>query len=84
MQLDSGGFMKNLRRVLAKNVMLASAVVFLFSSSVALAQDQPNKASDTVYEVGNGVTTSRGVYTPDPEYAEGARKKIINGTVTLR
>ena len=83
MQLDSGGFMKNLRRALTKNVMLATAMVVLFSVSIVLAQDQPNKASDTVYDVGNGVTAPRGVYMPDPEYAESARKKKINGTVTL-
>jgi hypothetical protein len=34
-----------------------------------------------VYEVGNGVTLPKRVYTPDPEYS--ARRKKINGTVVV-
>jgi protein TonB len=75
--------MRNLTRVFVSNVMLPSVIAFLFSGSVGLAQDQPDKNSDTVYELGDGVTPPKGVYMPNPQYAERARKKKVNGDVTL-
>ena len=66
--------MRNLTRALASNMMLASVVALLFSG-VALAQDQADKDADTVYEVGNGVKVPKGIYMPNPKYADGARKK---------
>jgi protein TonB len=63
--------------------MLASAIVLLFSGSTLFAQDSSDNASEPVYEVGNGVTAPKPLYMPDPEYSEKARKKKINGTVTL-
>jgi periplasmic protein TonB len=75
--------MRNLTRTFAANVMLASLVAFLFSGGVALGQDQPPKSSDPVYEVGNGVTAPRPVYSPNPEYLDKARREKIHGNVTL-
>lgn len=78
--------MRDLARAFARNVMLASVVALLFSGGGALAQDQPEKYKDQpdqVYEVGNGVKAPKGVYMPNPEYAESARKKKINGNVAL-
>ena len=74
--------MRNLKRAFSSNVMLASLVALLFSG-VALAQDQAGKDSDTVYVVGDGVKAPKGVYMPNPEYTDSARKKKINGNVTL-
>jgi protein TonB len=75
--------MTNLTRAFASNVMLASFVAVLFSGCIALAQDRPAKSSDTVYEVGNGVTAPRPVYSPNPEYVDKARREKITGNVTL-
>jgi protein TonB len=75
--------MTNFTRAFARNLILPSVVAFLLSGGVVLAQDQPDKTSDTVYEVGNGVTAPKAVYAPHPEYTESARKKKINGNVTL-
>jgi periplasmic protein TonB len=76
--------MRNLTKAFARNVILMSVVAFLLGGGVALAQDQPDKDQpDPVYELGNGVTAPKGVYTPNPEYAESARKKKIKGDVEL-
>ena len=64
-------------------VVLAGAVVLLFGGTALFAQDASEKTSEPVYEVGNGVTVPKRVYTPDPEYSEKARKKKINGTVVV-
>ncbi|MGA8763079.1 MAG: energy transducer TonB [Candidatus Sulfotelmatobacter sp.] len=74
--------MRNINRACARNVVLASAVALLLGTSL-LAQDPPDRTSETVYEVGNGVTAPKPVYTPDPQYTDKARRKKINGTVTL-
>jgi len=39
--------------------------------------------ADAIYEIGHGVTPPKGVYMPDAEYSEKARKKKISGTVLL-
>jgi protein TonB len=75
--------MKNLKKAFAKNVLLTSAATLLLSGGAVLAQDQPAKGSDTVYEVGNGVMAPKPVYSPNPEYVDRARKEKINGNVTL-
>jgi TonB family protein len=75
--------MRNLTRTFAESIMLASLVAFLFSGGVALGQDQPGKSSDAVYEVGNGVTAPKPVYSPNPEYVDKARREKIHGNVTL-
>jgi hypothetical protein len=63
-------FMRNLTKAFARNVILMSVVALLLSGGIGQAQDQP----DTVYQLGNGVTAPKGVYMPNPEYAESARK----------
>ena len=64
-------------------VVLAGAIVLFVGGTALLAQDASEKTSEPVYEVGNGVTAPKPVYTPDPEYSEKARKKKINGTVVV-
>jgi len=75
--------MRNLKRRFAKNVVLTSAAALLLSGCFAVAQDQPDKTSETVYEVGDGVEAPKPVYRPIPEYTDSARKRKINGSVTL-
>ena len=75
--------MKNLKRAFAKSALLTSAAALLLSGCFAIAQDQPDKSSEVVYELGNGVKAPKPVYMPDPEYTDRARKKKINGSVTL-
>ena len=70
-------------RVTPTVVVLAGAAVLLFGGTALFAQDASEKTSEPVYEVGNGVTAPKPVYTPDPEYSERARKKKINGTVVV-
>jgi protein TonB len=64
-------------------VMLAGAAVLLFGGTALFAQDASEKTSEPVYDVGNGVTAPKPVYTPEPEYSERARKKKINGSVVV-
>ena len=76
--------MRDTRLLVTKTVVgLAGAVVFLFGGTAPFAQDASEKTSEPVYEVGNGVTVPKRVYTPDPEYSEKARRKKINGTVVV-
>ncbi len=77
--------MKSVKRAFAKSALLTSAasLLLLLSGCFAIAQDQPDKTSETVYELGNGVKAPKPVYMPDPEYTDSARKKKINGSVTL-
>ena len=67
----------------ANKFLLACALGFLSSGCVLYAQDQPDKTSDAVYELGDGVTAPKPVYAPNPEYSEKARKQKINGVVVL-
>ena len=77
--------MRNLKKPFAKNIMLASAVAFLFNGVVVLAQELPDKRSEVVYEVGLGsdVIPPKPVYQPNPEYVDKARREKINGVVVL-
>jgi len=70
-------------RVTPTVVVLAGAAVLLLGGTALFAQDASEKTSEPVYELGNGVTAPKPVYTPDPEYSERARKKKINGTVVV-
>ena len=42
-----------------------------------------NGVTQTVYRVGKGVTAPRITYNPEPEFSDEARKKKIDGVVTL-
>ena len=75
--------MGDTRLLVAKTVALAIVTLFLFNGSALFAQDSAEKASEPVYEVGNGVTPPKGVYTPNPEYSDKARKKKVKGTVVV-
>ena len=68
---------------IANKLLLACALAILSSGCVLYAQDQPDKASDAVYELGDGVTAPKPIYTPNPEYVDKARKAKINGVVVL-
>jgi len=74
--------MNNGRSRMAQSLLRLSAIALLLSTSLS-AQDVPQNTSDTVYEVGNGVTAPKGIYTPNPEYTDRARKKKVRGTVVL-
>jgi len=74
--------MNNGRSRMAQSLLLLSAVALLLGTSLS-AQDVPQNTSDTVYEAGNGVTAPKGVYTPNPEYTDRARKKKVRGTVVV-
>ena len=65
-------------------VMVAAAIA-LFCGSALFAQDVPDKTVEPVYELGSGsgVTAPKSVYAPNPSYTDKARKKKINGVVTL-
>jgi len=76
--------MKNTRLLVTPTVVvLAGAAVLWFGGTALFAQDASEKTSEPVYELGNGVTAPKPVYTADPEYSEKARKKKINGTVVV-
>ena len=76
--------MRNLTRVFASNVMLPSVIAFLFSVSVVLAQDQPDKSSDTVYELGNGVTPPRVSTSPILNILKALARRRSTVTSRLR
>jgi TonB family protein len=75
--------MRSLNRAFVARVGLSIVAAFLFSSGVVLAQDQPDKTSDAVYEAGNGVTAPKLVHASNAEFSEPARGKKIHGVVML-
>jgi periplasmic protein TonB len=70
-------------RAFAKRLLLASTLAFISSGCVLHAQDQQDKTSDAVYEIGDDVTAPKPVYTPNPEYVDKARREKINGVVVV-
>jgi TonB family protein len=77
------GSMRNLTRPFGRSAIFASVVAFLFSGSFVLAQDQPGKTSETVYEARNGVTAPKLTRAPKTEFSEPARGKKVHGVVEL-
>ncbi len=76
--------MTNVRLRRVQSIALVSTIAILLSGRVSLAQDQPEQASDVVYErLGKDITPPRAVYQPGPEYAERARKEKIQGIVMV-
>ncbi len=68
----------------AQSVALVSTIAILLSGGVLLAQDQPDKTSDVVYDrLGKDITPPKATYQPEPEYPDKARKKKIQGTVMV-
>lgn len=71
-----------------KRAACAAAVILMLSCGVIAAQEKSDNGAqsaenDTVYEPGDDLTPPKGVYTPNPEYSEKARKKEISGTVVV-
>jgi hypothetical protein len=71
--------MRSLRAFVAR-VGLSIVAAFLFSSGVVLAQDQPDKTSDAVYEAGNGVTAPKLVHASNTEFPSQhvGRKSMVS------
>jgi periplasmic protein TonB len=70
-------------RIVAMHFLAGALFLSSFSVRSVFAQDQPGKSSHVVYKVGDGVTSPRGIYTPDPEYPDKPRKKKIQGNVVV-
>ena len=69
---------------LVQSVALVSTLLFLFAGVALLAQDSSQNPPEIVYEkFAKGVTPPKPVYQPNPEYAESARRKKIQGEVQL-
>jgi TonB family protein len=65
-------------------VLLAIAINVPLAGAALCGQDPPQKPSGTVYEgIGKGMTHPNLVYHPNPEYADKARLKKIQGTVGI-
>src|SRR6266478_5977401 len=71
-----------------RSLLLVHVFVLLWFNALPLngsarfSQEQPNSDSGTVYELAE-VTPPKPVYQPNPTYTESARRKKINGTVTV-
>jgi len=77
--------------------MRKERVRFLFASSVIIAtfilacsmaaQNSSGNNDETIYDLDNarehGIRAPKGIYTPEPEYTDKARRKNINGVVLL-
>jgi periplasmic protein TonB len=58
--------------------------VLLLSGTALVAQQSSQSSPEIVYEkFAKGVTPPKAVFQPNPEYAESARKKKIQGEVEL-
>ena len=73
---------------LSKQALYAAMVTFVLSCSLLAAQESSDKnaqsaENDIVYEPGDGLTPPRGIYMPNAEYSEKARRKKISGTVVV-
>src|SRR5271169_1066056 len=77
--------MTNTRLPLTQFGMVLIAVAFLLGGTALFTQDAPQNTSEVVYEnQGPGMTHPKPVYPQaEPEYAERARRKKIQGTVLL-
>ena len=76
--------MTNPRSRLIQSVVFGTIFAFLSAGSSIVAQDSPQNSPEIVYEkYAKGVTPPKPVYQPNPDYAESARKKKIQGEVLL-
>src|SRR5579885_625034 len=66
-------------------LLFASTTILVCSPSLR-AQDS-SKADEPIYEIHNarenGISAPKGIYTPDAEYSDYARRKKISGVVLL-
>lgn len=64
-----------------------AAFCCLISTAQLFAQDSPPKNGEVIYEIHKagdyGIVAPKGIFTPDPEYTDDARRKKINGYVVL-
>lgn len=71
------------RLLFVSSVVIAT---FFLGCSMA-AQNSSANNDETVYEMHNarknGIQAPKGIYTPQPEYSDKARRKKINGIVLL-
>jgi len=77
------------------NLSGLSTLLLLFCGTFLVAQEEPAKApppeenivvngvSEPVYGVHDGVTPPRAIYSPPPEFSDEARKRKVQGVVTL-
>src|SRR6266852_2414151 len=78
-------------RMLARLAIVASIVLPMngVSSQTANPEPQPEKkvtpekVDEKIYRKEDGITMAKPVFTPEPDYSEHARRKKIQGTVTL-
>jgi len=69
---------------LAACAAFASAVALLSLPSLAAQQDAPQNPAEVVYtHTEKGMTVPKAVYQPAPEYADGPRRKKIQGAVLV-
>jgi len=68
-------------------LVVLGAPLVVVSSTHLLAQDSSPKNGEVIYEFHkageNGITAPKGIFMPQPEYTDQARRKKINGTVLL-
>lgn len=74
---------KRIRLLFASSVVIAT---FILGYSMA-AQNSSANNDETIYDLHNarqnGIQSPKGIYTPQPEYTDKARRKKINGVVLL-
>jgi TonB family protein len=76
--------MTNARLCRVQSLALVNTIALLLSGGFLLAQDHLEKTSDVVYDrLGKDITPPKATYQPEPEYANKARKKKIQGTVMV-
>jgi len=68
---------------IARATLFAICTITFLPSGTLFAQEQAKETTGIVYDLGEGITSPKSVYTPEPEYCEKARKKKINGTVLI-
>ena len=81
--------MRSIYKLFTKKIVCVVVVSLSLANGFMAAQEKSDQTSggtgneDAVYKVGNGVSAPKPIFTPDPTYTEAARKKKINGQVTL-
>jgi TonB family protein len=75
--------MTNMRSRLTQTILLASALAFIPCATTLHAQDAQNPSEVVHNGQGPGMTPPKLVHQVQPEYADGPRRKKIQGTVTL-
>jgi outer membrane biosynthesis protein TonB len=69
--------------LLALQIFHALPVMTCANSPRKVAAAERNPDSDGIYHVGDGVSTPKAVYAPEPEITKEARQRHIRGTVVV-